>query len=169
MAHYFKNLLTAICGNNPYQMELDKVKEELEKAGENVRMLRESYHNELERAAQAESMMHEAEALLEKQNALLTDFKKQLTSCQALVETYREHNEELKGYCDQTARHAAKMEKDYHEVWANLSKCQAENEDLRKDRDRQAESYEKRIKGYVLTIDKLTNKAKEEKPKEEKE
>ena len=28
MKYYFKNLLTAICGRNPYRQELDKLKEE---------------------------------------------------------------------------------------------------------------------------------------------
>jgi vacuolar-type H+-ATPase subunit E/Vma4 len=71
MKYYFKNLLTAICGRNPYRQELDKLKEEVEKAVEKISSLQASYKNELERAAKAEQEIHESNALLEKQNTHL--------------------------------------------------------------------------------------------------
>lgn len=43
MKHYLKNLLTALCGNNPYQMELDKVREEYSKTAGRVKELDELY------------------------------------------------------------------------------------------------------------------------------
>lgn len=69
MRQYFKNLLSALLGNNPYQAERDDLAVKLAKAGENVRGLNELYHNTLEKWE--------------------TD-KKQVASLQQLVENLRE-------------------------------------------------------------------------------
>ena len=49
MGRYFKNLLSALLGNNPYQAERDDLAEKLEKAGDNYRELNELYFNVLEK------------------------------------------------------------------------------------------------------------------------
>lgn len=49
MRQYFKNLLSALLGNNPYQAERDDLAEKLEKAGDNYRGLNELYYNVLEK------------------------------------------------------------------------------------------------------------------------
>lgn len=67
MKQYFRNLFIAICGNNPYQMELDKLREELDKAGENVKMLQGLYYKELEKAAEAEKLLASYQTLVENQ------------------------------------------------------------------------------------------------------
>jgi len=69
MKQYFKNLLSALLGNNPYRAERDDLPAKLEQAGDNVRGLQELYYNMVER--------WEAE-------------RKQLASLQQLVENLRE-------------------------------------------------------------------------------
>ena len=69
MKQYFKNLLSALLGNNPYQTERDEMAAKLEQAGDNVRGLQELYYNMVGR--------WEAE-------------RKQLASLQQLVENLRE-------------------------------------------------------------------------------
>ena len=69
MKQYFKNLLSALLGNNPYQAERDEMAAKLEQAGDNVRGLNELYCNMI--------MRWEAE-------------QKQVASLQQLVENLRE-------------------------------------------------------------------------------
>lgn len=69
MKQYFKNLLSALLGNNPYETERDDLAAKLEQAAENVRGLNELYYNVLEK--------WEAE-------------RKQVASLQQLVENLRE-------------------------------------------------------------------------------
>jgi hypothetical protein len=44
MRRYFKNLLSALLGNNPYEAERDELRRQMEQAGENVRGLNERYY-----------------------------------------------------------------------------------------------------------------------------
>ena len=69
MKRYFKNLLSALLGNNPYRAERDEMAAKLEQAGDNVRGLQELYYNMVER--------WEVE-------------RKQVASLQQLVENLRE-------------------------------------------------------------------------------
>ena len=69
MKRYLKNLLAALLGNNPYQVERDELAAKLEKADENVRGLDELYYTVLEKWAAN---------------------KRQLASLQQLVENLRE-------------------------------------------------------------------------------
>lgn len=49
MKRYFKNLLSAMLGHNPYKAERDDLAEKLEKAGDNARGLNELYYKMLEK------------------------------------------------------------------------------------------------------------------------
>ncbi len=69
MRRYFKNLLSALMGNNPYQAERDDLAARLEQAGEDVRGMNELYYTVLEKWAAN---------------------KRQLASLQQLVENLRE-------------------------------------------------------------------------------
>lgn len=80
MRSYLKNLMTAICGANPYRLELDKLKEDMEKAGANVRVLQDAYYSVQEKRDDLEK--------------LLEDYAKQMNSLQTLVENYRERLKE---------------------------------------------------------------------------
>lgn len=87
MRRYFKNLLSALLGNNPYQAERDDLAAKLAKADENVRGLNELYYNMVER--------WEAE-------------QKQTTSLQQLVENLRERIADKDAAIDQ-------LKKEYRE------------------------------------------------------
>lgn len=69
MKRYFKNLLSALLGNNPYQAERDELRRQMEQAAENVRGMNELYYTVLEKWAAN---------------------KRQLASLQQLVENLRE-------------------------------------------------------------------------------
>lgn len=69
MKRYFKNLLAALLGNNPYEAERDELAAKLEKADENVHGLNELYYTVLEKWAAN---------------------KRQIASLQQLVENLRE-------------------------------------------------------------------------------
>lgn len=69
MKRYLKNLLSALLGRNPYEVERDEMAAELEQASDNYRGLNELYYNMVER--------WEAE-------------RKQMASLQQLVENLRE-------------------------------------------------------------------------------
>ena len=69
MRRYFKNLLSALLGNNPYQAECDELRRQMEQAAENVHGMNELYYTVLEKWAAN---------------------KRQLASLQQLVENLRE-------------------------------------------------------------------------------
>ena len=48
MKQYLRNLCLALCGNNPYQVELTDVREKYEKAAERVESLQELYFKGVE-------------------------------------------------------------------------------------------------------------------------
>ena len=90
MKQYFLNLLEALWGNNPYRRQLDALREQMEKAGDNVNTLRDSYYKEVARAADAEQKYGEAAALLAEYQEKLEKAGKQVASLQKLVENLRE-------------------------------------------------------------------------------
>lgn len=77
MKRYIRNLLIALRGRNPYQKELDGLKEKYEKAGENVRSLRGMYYGAVERWNEAD---------------------KEVKQLQVLTENLRERIKELRGF-----------------------------------------------------------------------
>lgn len=91
MKQYFSDLLAALCGNNPYRRQLDALREQIEKAGENANTLRDSYYKEVGRAADAEQKYGEASALLAEYQEKLEKAGRQVASLQKLVENLREH------------------------------------------------------------------------------
>jgi len=83
MKQYFKNLVLAICGRNPFAEEVADLKEKLEKAGENVRGLQDQLFAALERWESAKRLLSlNKERLAERDN--------QTASLQTLVENLRE-------------------------------------------------------------------------------
>lgn len=67
---YVKNLLLALLGNNPYQMEMDEARNHLEKAAEDLKAAQDMCYATMER---------------------WNESQKQLTQMQQLVETLRDH------------------------------------------------------------------------------
>lgn len=83
MKRYIKNLLIAVCGKDPYREELDRVREEMKKAGENVAMLQGSFSIAHEKANNCEQLLNDYKCLLEKSD-------KQLVSYQRLTDNLRQ-------------------------------------------------------------------------------
>lgn len=84
MKQYFKNLLSALLGNNPYEAERDELAAKLEQAAENVEQLRNMYCTACEKWAQGD---------------------KQVASLQQLVENLRERIADKDAVIDQLQHH----------------------------------------------------------------
>lgn len=65
MKRYIRNLLIALLGRNPYQKELDELKAKYEKAGGNVRTLREMYCEVVERWNKSDKEVKQLQKLTE--------------------------------------------------------------------------------------------------------
>ena len=84
MKQYFKNLLAALLGRNPYETERDELRRQMEKSGENVRCLNELYYTVLEKWAAT---------------------SRQLASLQQLVENLRERIKDKEAAIEQLQHH----------------------------------------------------------------
>ena len=80
---YVKNLLLALLGNNPYQMEMDEARNHLEKAAENLKATQDMCWQAME---------------------MWSDSQKQLAQMQQLVETLRGHLREKEEQAEQLRR-----------------------------------------------------------------
>lgn len=92
MKQYLKNLLTALCGNNPFQMELERVREEYEKTADRVKQL---------------------EGLHEKVSGQIVDY-------QALIENLRQRLAEKDELLKRTKEEYQKRIKKYNELVSDL-------------------------------------------------
>lgn len=86
MKRYFVNVLTALQGRDPYRMELDELKEKLEKAGENVRGLNEMYYSACEKWEAAEKQAKSLQALTEN---LRERIREKDALIEQLIESYK--------------------------------------------------------------------------------
>lgn len=73
---YFRNLLIALMGRNPFQEELDKLRKDIEKAGKNVSALQDAYYAQMEKVAESET--------------LLSEYAQRVTDYQKLIEVLRD-------------------------------------------------------------------------------
>lgn len=73
MRNYFRNLFTALAGNNPYQMELDRVREEYEKTAERVEQLDELYYTIKGNLAQSDARLADYQQLVENLRRRIVD------------------------------------------------------------------------------------------------
>lgn len=94
---YLRNLCLALCGNNPYQMELADVRGKYEKAAERVESLQELYFKGVE----LYDAVSRHVAGLEK---LVADGKEQEKNLQRLVENLRGRVSEKDGVLAQQGR-----------------------------------------------------------------
>lgn len=134
MKHYFKNLLIALLGNDPYRMELERVKKEYGQTAAKVKQLEDTFLTVEEKKAEAEAMLDEYKKWVEKTDTELTEKNNELekkqgeiSSLHTLVETLRQHN----------------LEKD--------GQIRMMDEDFKG----RVESYKKRIEGYSGQIARL--------------
>ena len=90
MKQYFKNLLSALLGNNPYLAERDELAEKLEKAGENVRGLNELYYNMVERWETERKQMASLQQLVE-------NLRERIKDKDAAINQYKTEMDALRG------------------------------------------------------------------------
>ncbi|MBP3212706.1 MAG: hypothetical protein J6M41_09120 [Prevotella sp.] len=102
MKRYLKNLLSALLGSNPYQAERDDLEEKLEKAGENVRGLKELYYNVVEKWGSG---------------------KQQVASLQQLVENLRERINDKDAAIAQLQQDYRKLSERYNDAVRELEEC----------------------------------------------
>lgn len=62
---YFKNLWFALTGNNPYQVELDQVREEYGRTADRVNQLEDFYYKALEKWDESNGHIKDYQALVE--------------------------------------------------------------------------------------------------------
>lgn len=84
MKHYFKNLLSALLGNNPYEAERDELAAKLEQAGENYRRMNEQYYNMAERWEAGQKQVSSLQQLVENLRERIND--KDATINQYMIE-----------------------------------------------------------------------------------
>lgn len=96
MKHYFKNLLIALLGNDPYRMELERVKKEYGQTAAKVKQLEDTFLTVEEKKEEAEAMLDEYKKWVEKADTELTEKNNELakklsdiSSLQTIVENYR--------------------------------------------------------------------------------
>ena len=65
MKRYFRNLLSALLGNNPYQEERDELRRQMEQAAENVERLRDMYCAACEQWDQSNKQIASLQQLVE--------------------------------------------------------------------------------------------------------
>ena len=86
MRRYFKNLLSALLGNNPYEAERDDLRRQMEQAAENVEQLRNMYCAACEKWAQGDKQVASLQQLVENlrerikdKDAAINQLKKEYT------------------------------------------------------------------------------------------
>ena len=65
MSRYLKNLLTALCGGDPYATELEELKEKYKKTSDHVCALNDLYFKAVEKWTEAEKTMYSSQVLIE--------------------------------------------------------------------------------------------------------
>ena len=112
MKRYFKNLFIALCGNNPYQMELDRVREEYEKTAEKVAQLEDLYWISKETKVDIDKRMASYQTLVENLRQRLKEKDEQIAqlklSRQRLV---NEHQKQVAAYSETIAKLQEKLNK----------------------------------------------------------
>lgn len=132
MKHYIKNLIAALVGNDPYRMELEKIKEEYEKTAERVKMLDESYYKVRERLAEASRKSTGYQSLIE-------NLRQRLSEKDALIERMIEESRNQ-------VRECQKRIADYSDTISRLQEELNQNAAARKAQGRKSNTVRKAIK-----------------------
>lgn len=149
MKRYLKNLMTAVCGSDPYRKELDRTKEEYRKTAERVDGLNEAFLAAEEKAAAAEALLEDygkaaekAESLLKEADAELMKRQGEVSSLQTLVENLRQRidekdaqirmmDEEFKGRAEGFKRRIEGYSEQIARLQAELSKAKKRGRQVR--------------------------------------
>lgn len=109
MKQYFKNLVLAICGRDPFAEEVADLKEKLEKAGENVSGLNEMYYSALEKWEAAEKRAASQQQLVENLRERIRDKDAEL---EEQGRAFRQRMEQTRQDCDKRiATYAQEIER----------------------------------------------------------
>ncbi|MBR5395768.1 MAG: hypothetical protein IK144_11930 [Bacteroidaceae bacterium] len=79
MRRYFRNLLMALLGRNPFQLELNEVKEKFESAAEKVGMLNDMYFKLQDNMVTVERWLIDYQTLVENLRERIRDKDEQLS------------------------------------------------------------------------------------------
>ncbi len=93
MKRYFKNLLSALLGNNPYEAERDELRRQMKQAAENVKRLRDMYCAACEKWEQSDKQVASLQQLVENLRERIADKDAFITQLQ---NEYREHTKKKK-------------------------------------------------------------------------
>lgn len=96
MKRYFKTLLYALLGRNPFQVELDEVKRQYESADCNVRILNDLYGKMQEKIVAAEKWIISYQKLIENLRESINEKEQTIES---LRKDCRERIEQMKVAC----------------------------------------------------------------------
>ena len=118
MKQYLKNLLTALCGNNPFQMELIRVKEEYEKTAARVKQLEELHEKVSGQITSYQTLIDNLRQRLDEKNELLKrtkeEYQKRIEKYNKLVSDLHEEKPSKveKAKAVRPKRRKAKQKKD---------------------------------------------------------
>lgn len=98
MKRYFKDLLSALLGYNPYQAERDELAAKLAKAGENIRGLNELYYNVLERWEQSDKQVASLQQLVENLRERIADKDAVIDQLQHITYRDRRRHQNTEGH-----------------------------------------------------------------------
>jgi len=93
MKRYFKNLLAALLGRNPYETERDEMRRQIEQAAENVERLRDMYCAACEKWEQSDKQVASLQQLVEN---LRERIKDKDAAIEQLQNEYREYTKKKK-------------------------------------------------------------------------
>ena len=101
--NYLRNLWLALTSNNPYQVELDEVREEYEKTKANVKRLEDFYCKALENWDKAGSQTKDLQVLVE-------NLRKRVAEKDALIaEMDKDYRRQADGYKKRIAEYGEQM------------------------------------------------------------
>ena len=90
MRPYCKNLLRALLGQNPFQAELDELRERYDKTAERVAELNEFYFKSIEKFDKTNRQVRDYQRLIEQ-------LRTRVFECEEQLSEYRKENNRLRG------------------------------------------------------------------------
>lgn len=94
---YVKNLLLALLGDNPYQMEMDEARDCLEKAAENLKATQDMCYSTMEKWSESQKQLNQLQQLVETLRGHLHEKDEQVDQ---LRREYCNHIEQMKRDCE---------------------------------------------------------------------
>lgn len=90
MKRYFKNLWLALIGRNPYQLELERIREDFSQTKAKVRDLNELYYELRSKMLTSENQINDYQVLIENLRRRLVDKDDVIKALQSAIHTEEE-------------------------------------------------------------------------------